>query len=54
MDFHLELYPWKGGEDLLFYSSSLGCKMLRDFKPKVNIVEETWSNLLLLVGKYMA
>jgi hypothetical protein len=28
--------------------------MLRDFKPKVNIVEERWFNLPLLVDKYMA
>jgi hypothetical protein len=40
-------YEWKGGEALLSFTTTLGRKMLRMAKPRVNIVEKRWSKLLL-------
>jgi hypothetical protein len=49
MEVDPELYCWKGGEgDLLAYSSALGRRLLRDSKPKVNMVEKRWYGLLPL------
>jgi hypothetical protein len=40
-------YVWKGGEALFSFTTTLGRKMLRMAKPRVNIVEKRWSKLLL-------
>jgi hypothetical protein len=41
MEVDLELYCWKGGDgNLLAYSSALGRRLLRDSKPKLNMVEK--------------
>jgi hypothetical protein len=49
MEVDPKLYCWKRGEgNLLAYSSALGRKLLRDSKPKVNMVEKRWFGLLPL------
>jgi hypothetical protein len=34
------VYSWKGRELLFFFTIALGRKMLRDSKPKINVVEK--------------
>jgi hypothetical protein len=40
-------YVWKEREALFSFTTTLGRKMLRMVKPRVNIVEKVWSKLLL-------
>jgi hypothetical protein len=35
-------YSWKGEKPLFFFTTTLGRKMLKDFKPKINVVENRW------------
>jgi hypothetical protein len=37
------VYTWKGGESLFSYSFSMGRKMLKISKPKINIVKKKWA-----------
>jgi hypothetical protein len=39
-------YVWRGGEPFLSFTTTLGRKMLRMAKPKMNIVEKRRSELL--------
>jgi hypothetical protein len=48
LDFDLKCYFWKGDENFFSYSSTLEQKMLRDTKPKVNVVEKRWCEVLPL------
>jgi hypothetical protein len=49
MEVDPKLYCWKGGGgNLLASTSALGRRLLRDSKPKVNMVEKRWSGLLPL------
>jgi hypothetical protein len=40
-------YVWKGRETLFSFTTTLGKKMLKMAKPRVNIVEKRWLKLLL-------
>jgi hypothetical protein len=35
-------YSWEGMEPMFFYTSTLRRKMLKDFKPKIHLVEKRW------------
>jgi len=35
-------YSWKGKEPMFFFTTTLKRKMLKDFKPKINLVEKRW------------
>jgi len=41
-------YSWKGGELLFSFTTTLGRKMLKDSKPKINVVEKRWVGYFLL------
>ncbi len=45
------VYSWKGGEHLYSFTIALGRKMLRDFKPKINLVKKRWIRVLLFTFK---
>ncbi len=42
----LSVYSWKGGEPLFFFTIALRRKMLKDSKPKINVVEKKWVRVL--------
>jgi len=42
LEFDLSAYSWKGEELLFSFTTALGKKMLRDSKPKINVVEKRW------------
>jgi len=46
LKFDLSAYSWKGGELPFFFTTTLGRKMLRDSKPKINVVEKRWVRVL--------
>jgi hypothetical protein len=43
---NLNAYSWKCGELLFSFTTSLRRKMLRDSKPKINVVEKRWVGAL--------
>jgi hypothetical protein len=43
-------YSWKGGEILFSFTIALRRKMLKDFKPKINVVEKRWVGYFLLLS----
>ncbi len=43
-------YSWKGGELVFSFTITLGRKMLRDSKPKINVVEYMWLGYFLLLS----
>jgi hypothetical protein len=36
------VYSCEGGEPMFFFTTTLRRKMLKDFKPKINLVEKRW------------
>ncbi len=40
---------WKDMELLFFFTTTLRRKMLKDFKPKINVVEKRWVGYFLLL-----
>jgi hypothetical protein len=42
----LNAYSWKGEEPLFFFTTTLRRKMLKDSKPKINVVEKRWVRVL--------
>jgi hypothetical protein len=46
LEINSKVYSPKGCEFLFFYNTAIGKKMLRSSKPKGNIVEKKWLELL--------
>jgi hypothetical protein len=43
-------YSWKGKQLLFSFTITLRRKMLKDFKPKINVVEKRWVGYFLLLS----
>jgi len=51
LELDLNAYSWKGEESPFFSTTALRRKMLKDFKPKINVVEKRWIGVLLFTFK---
>jgi hypothetical protein len=50
LEFDPNTYSWKGGEPMFSFTTTLRRKMLKDFKPKINVVEKRWVGYFLLLS----